>query len=128
MLTLFMIISIFVYLSYFKFLIKKFFESKSSLIQLPLYLFGVFWGVFYGGFYGLEPIAPALVDLFNGDPNNLWGLAPQRNFFATFVISLFLVHLHGFIITPLAILATFEYVYNLYDLKNYDPYDLKDVA
>lgn len=103
------IITFLAFIAYFFYVLMRFFTSKIALIQLPLYLFGFLWGVFSGNFFYSVEGLPSLIDLLYGDPKNFWGPELKNNYFMAFLLSVFLCHIHGVIITPIAIIATIEF-------------------
>lgn len=107
------------FFAYFAYVFLRFFTSPINIAQLPLYIFGFLWGSFSGTFFGLRPDQTKnMWGLFTHDGpagtyfvGNVSGVSSIFDFIVDFTFIFILCHLHGLMITPIAILATIEFVF-----------------
>lgn len=119
--TIFYSLMFMAFFAYFVYVILRFFSSPFALVQFPLYIFGFLWGVFSGSFFGLKSPenSYSLWGLFTHDgPGNYFvqnstsGM-PTFDFIVEFFSILILCHFHGVMISPIAILATLEFIFTI---------------
>lgn len=112
------------FIAYFLYCFFRFFNSKIGIAQIPLYVLGFLWGAFRGDFFGLKnpENSSSLLGLFThylnfneiymggylvqGETSGSWLV----DFFIDFSLVFVVCHLHGFLVTPIVILATIEFL------------------
>lgn len=117
-LMIFMFMSFF---AYFIYVFMRFFTSPINLAQLFIYLFGFFWGVFSGNFFGLQSNPEKIYNMIGLFTHPTWGGyfvksssgSPIFDFVSDFIFVFIICHFHGLMITPIAILATIEFVFTI---------------
>lgn len=111
--------------AYFAYVFLRFFSSPITLVQLPLYIFGFAWGALIGDFFGSKTPENSLsfLGLLTHDGpggylvNSTSGM-PFIDFVIDFILVFIWCHIHGVVISPIAILASLEFIFTVIFAKS----------